>query len=310
MPIPSAKTIALLCGIAVTTFSSTAGAQVEGPRDITVVARAQVKGHNQAPALQPSAVKVQLDGHPVPVTSVRPLLGDPQHPVEIALLIDDGLRGMFDTNLPEIQKFVRTTAGPSTYISVGYMINGMVRFSTPFTNDPDVLAKSVHIPLQMRGVEGSAYFCLSWLTKNWPTQSGNPRVVLMITNGIDYYNGSVSPLNQDSPYVQATIDDAQRARIPVYSIYYSGRAVSGTYSSMSGQSYLTNLADSTGGEEYNNGTITPPSLMPFLNQFRTALDNSYAVTFQAVGKRLERLKISSDSGVKLRAPNAVDPSKL
>lgn len=287
-------------------------AQQEGPQTTRVLVRADAKG-GAAPALQASDVTVNVAGRDLPVLRVTPLVApatltgrSTAQPVEVAIVLDDGLRSNFDINLKEVTQFVRGTVSPTTAVGVGYMRNGAVYFSKGFSTDPEVVGKSVRIPLGAGGVSASPYFCLQELVKHWPTQTGAARVVLMITNGIDPYNGSVSPLNQNSPYVDDAIRDAQRANVPVYSIYFGGRGVNGFYSSASGQSYLSKLAEETGGETYNQGQITPPSIAPFFKQFRKALGESYAVGFQDSGNSLQRLKVSTTvPGVKLRAQHEV-----
>ena len=128
----------------------------------------------------------------------------------------------------------------------------------------------------------------------------------MITNGVDRYNGSVSPLNQNSPYVDQAITDAQRANVPVYSIYFGPRGVNSQFGSFSGQGYLGKVADETGGILFNQGSLNPPSLTPYFRQFQQALSNTYALTFMDGRPRLESLKVKSNvSGVKIRSQNQV-----
>ncbi|GAA3763167.1 vWA domain-containing protein [Terriglobus aquaticus] len=287
--------------------------QEEGPSPTRVLVRADVKHDAAAPALRASDVTVNVGGREVPVVNVTPAIasaglsaGARSQPLEVAVLLDEGLRTNFDTNLREVVDFARSTANGNTAVSVGYMRNGTVAFGQPFSTDPDVVAKGVRIPLSAPGISASPYFCLQDLLKHWPTRTGAPRVVIMITNGIDYYNGSVSPLNQDSPYVDETIRLAQKSNVPVYSIYFGGRAVNGFYSSSSGQNYLSELAQKTGGDTYNQGQITPPSIAPFFRQFQQALSRTYDVTFQDSGRDLQRLKISTNlPGVKLHAQEEV-----
>lgn len=243
--------------------------QVEGPVTTRVVVRADTKHNAPAPMLRTSDIKVNVAGRDLPVLGVSPLTSDAAltgsgtaRRVEVAVVLDDGLRSNFATNLSDVTSFVRSTASKNTAVAVGYMRNGTVAFGQPFSNDPDVVAKGVRIPLSVGGVSASPYFCLQDLLKRWPSNTGATRIVLMITNGIDRYNGSVSPLNQNSPYVDAAVRDAQRAGVPVYSIYFGGRAINGIYSSASGQNYLAELAQGTGGETYNPGQITPPSIAP------------------------------------------------
>ena len=174
-------------------------------------------------------------------------------------------------------------------------------------------AQQLRIPLSAPGVSASPYFCLQEFVKHWPGQGNAARMVLMITNGVDPYNGSVSPLNQDSPYVQSAQDSAQRAGVAVYSIYYGDAGIRGGLANFSGQSYLNQVADATGGESFYQGRITPPSLAPYLNQFRKAIAESYLVTFNASANReksstLTSIKIKSEqAGVKIHAPQAVHP---
>ena len=287
-------------------FSNSAPAQVEGPQPVRVLVRAEVK-NGAVPPLTAANLTLDLAGRPVPVTRFAPV----QQPtglsgrnrgqkLEVAVLIDDGLRSNFGTNLQDVEKFVTGVVSPTTSVGLGYMRNGSVFFPTGFSNDPEVERKAVRLPISAGGINGSPYFCLQDLIKHWPTQTGAPRVVLMITNGVDRYNGSVSPLNQNSPYVDNAISDAQRANIPVYSIYFGPRQVNSGLGSFSGQGYLGKVADQTGGMLFNQGTINPPSIAPYFRQFQKALSNTYIAEFLAANRRLDRLKVSSNApGVKL-----------
>ena len=279
-----------------------ASAQVEGPGTVRVVVRADTK--NQGTTLQASDVKVEFDGKKIDSAKVRPLVRQGAQPIEVALLIDDGLRANFGSQIQDIERFVNTTASPQVSLGIGYMRNGRADFPAGFSTDPEQELKAIRLTISAAGIDGSPYFCLQDLIKHWPTNTGAPRVVLMITNGIDRYNGSVRPDNQDSPYVSAAVTDAQRAGIPVYSIYYGGREVNANLPSFSGQSYLSQVAEGTGGDSFNGGTINPVSLEPYFRQFNRALQESYLVTFQAGSRKLERLKVSTSvSGVKLRSQN-------
>ena len=164
---------------------------------------------------------------------------------------------------------------------------------------------------------------LSDFVKNWPSAAeGNAapqqqpthkaRIVLMITNGVDPYNGSTSITNQDSPYVQSAILDAQRAGVPVYSIYFTDAGFRGGRGSFSGQSYLQQVADGTGGISYYLGTGNPVSLAPFLNQFKGALAETYVATFPVdANKKIVSLKLATTAPkTKLRGPDQVHPGTI
>lgn len=299
-----------VCWVIATSLS----AQVEGPQATRVLVRAETKSAS-VPPLTAASVKLNLNGTDVSVTRFAPVLQpaglsgrNRGQQLEIAVLIDDGLRSNFGTNLQDVEKFVTGIVSPTTSVGLGYMRNGTVFFPTGFSNDPEVERKAVRLPISAGGINGSPYFCLQDLIKHWPTQTRAPRVVLMITTGVDRYNGSTSPLNQNSPYVDNAIRDAQRAFIPVYSIYFGPRQVNGGLGSFSGQGYLGKVADQTGGVLFNQGTITPPSIAPFFKQFERALSNTYTAEFLSSNRRLERLRVSTTaSGVKLFAQQQVQP---
>jgi hypothetical protein len=291
---------------ALTTCCLSAQVPVEGPASTTAMVYADSRSGAH---LDPASLQVQVNGHPVQVSGVEPVSSGQ---AEVAILIDSSLRSSFDLQLQEIQKFVGNLP-PNTKLLVGYMENGTVRSSGHFTADREQLQSSLHITMSMPGLSASPYFCLSDFVKHWPSDDHAARFVLMITNGVDPYNGSTSLMNQDSPYVESAQEDAVRAGVAVYSIYFPDAGFRGGRGSLSGQSYLQQVGEATGGMTFNVGSIPPVSIAPYLDQFRHAIAESYKVTFMtsvAHMKRgeLERLKVkTSQAGMKLYAPNEVHP---
>jgi hypothetical protein len=143
-------------------------------------------------------------------------------------------------------------------------------------------------------MSGSPYICLSDFLKQWPGSGAVPsatspaasprhktRYVLMITDGVDPYNGSASVMNQGSPYVDNAIEEAQRAGVPVYAIYFSDAGIEGGMADNSGQNYLSQITQATGGVNYFEGVGNPVSTTPYLQRFQSALTESYIATFNA-----------------------------
>ncbi len=279
---------------------------VEGPLPTTALVMVQSK--NQVP-LDPAALKLKVDGRETPITAVAPI---PPAAEQIAILIDDGLRFSFSNQLDEFADFINALP-QGAKVMVGYMRNGIVLGNQGFSADHAAVAKQLRMPIAMAGVDGSPYFTLSNFVKNWPSNQPGARFVLLITNGIDPYNGSYSIMNQDSPYVQTAQEDAQRAGVAVYSIYYGQSWPRRARGSFSGQSYLEQVAEATGADSFYIGTITPPSLMPYLKDFRKSIDESYMLGFKVSAPRLKndtlmQIKVSTDQpGVKIHAPNGVHP---
>jgi hypothetical protein len=282
------------------------GVPVEGP--VPTTALVVVTSKSGAP-LDPASLRLKVDGRETPITSVRPV---PPPAAQIAILIDDGLRFTFGNQLQDFADFINALP-PGTKVLVGYMRNGIVLGMNRFSANHQAVAAQLRIPISVAGVEGSPYFTLSEFAKHWPSNEPGARFALLVTNGIDPYNGRPSVLNQDSPYVQEAQEDAERAGVAVYSIYYPQSFQRGARGSFSGQSYLAQVGEATGAESYNIGTITPPSLTPYLNDFEKAVANSYMVSFDVNSARVKRdtlihIKVStSQPGVKVRSPENVHP---
>jgi hypothetical protein len=286
-----------------------AQAQVEGPQPTQVLVRVE-----KAPGvIQKNDLQVKVNGHNTPVSRVTPVVGRSVAP-EIAIVLDDGSRGAFGNNLADLGRFVQALP-PNVATAVGYMRNGDVYFAKPFTTDHREAAEAIRIPFGQPGISASPYLCLSELAKHWPTNTGAPRVVLMITNGIDPYNGSVSPMNQNSPYVETAIRDAQRNNVVVYSIFWSNRGIASNFGGFSGTNYLTDLAQGTGGELLSGGmTINGPSVDVYLQRFQKALAETYLLQFDAPFSRKNKtaeLKVNTSlSGAKVHAPKEVGPTPV
>ncbi|WP_263409844.1 vWA domain-containing protein [Terriglobus tenax] len=287
--------------------TASAVAQVEGPVTTSALVRVEDKRGPEAPRVQASEVTIKLGDADRRVTGWQPVLGGSGQGqgtgVELAILIDDGLQTGFGRMLSDLQSFIQSLP-PDVAVTVGYMQNGrVVAEQEGFTTEHDDAAKALRLPRGMPGVSASPYFCLSDFVKHWQP-SGKARIALMITSGVDPYNGSTSPMNQYSPYVETAKADAQRAGVAVYSIYYTGAALRGGQAAFSGQNYLTDLAASTGARSYYIGTGNPVSFRPFLKQFTDALYQTYRVQFDGGGKGLQRFKASA-KGVKLTGPQMV-----
>lgn len=277
---------------------------MEGPVTTTALITAQSK---EGAPLNPSMLKLQVNRHEAPITAVNLV---PPGGAQVAILIDDGLRGSFGLQLKDIQDFIEHLPA-GTKLLVGYMENGTVRSEGGFQAVNPATASQLRVPMSTPGISASPYFCLSDFVKHWPSSEPGARIVLMITNGVDPYNGRPSMLNQDSPYVQTAQEDAERAGVAVYSIYFPDSGM--RFGSFSGQSYLQQVAEATGGQSFYQGSIPPVSLAPYLNQFRRDIMESYTVSFMAnatneKGNTLTSIKLTTTQpGMKIYAPQAVHP---
>jgi hypothetical protein len=262
-------TLALPAGLA-------ARAQIEG----TVPTQALVNVDTNSPTpIASSALALTVNDHAVPLdgwTQVQPANA------QVALLLDDGLRTSVGRELETLRDFVRTLP-PGVEILIGFMQHGGVVMEQPFTTDHALAATTLRLPEGIPGVSASPYMCLSDFVKHWPGPASQhkARFVLMLTNGVDPYNGSTSVMNQDSPYVNAAIVDSQRAGVAVYAIYFADAGIVGSSANFSGQDYLNHLTQATGGIDYWEGMGNPVSTTPFLSKFQSAIAETYIATFNA-----------------------------
>jgi hypothetical protein len=248
----------------------TAFAQQEGPTPTQALVSIDSKTPVSATAKD---ITLKVDNHNTNLLNLAPV---PPNGAQVALLIDDGLRTSIGGELNNLKAFI-TSLPQGTEVFVGFMQNGRVVSANNmpgFTADRAAAAQNLRLPLGLPGASASPYFCLSDFVKNWPSNAENQsgprsqqpthkaRIVLMITNGVDPYNGSTSILNQDSPYVSTAVIDAQRAGVPVYSVYFPDSGQRGGRGSFSGQSYLSQVAEGTGGVSFYQGSIPPIALDP------------------------------------------------
>jgi hypothetical protein len=267
-----------------------------------------------------SALTVTVNDHKEPLSAWAPV--SPGN-AQVALLIDDGLRESVGREINSLRSFV-SSLPPGVEILVGFMQNGHVVSDQPFTADHAAAAEALHLPEGVPGGSASPYFCLSDFVKHWPGSGGSSsvamggaptqhkaRFVLMVTNGVDPYNGSTSVMNQGSPYVDAAVSDSQRAGVAVYAIYFADAGIRGGSADNSGQDYLAQLTEGTGGLNLWEGVGSPVSMAPYLSRFQHAVAETYVATFNApTGKDprrdLVRVKFSA-AKAKLHAPELVLP---
>jgi len=222
---------------------------------------------------------IKVNGKETTITNLMPLRGENER-LELVVLIDSGARSSIGTQLNEIANFVKTLP-PQAKVSIAWMANGTAQLSTPLTTDHQAALKGIHMPSGLPGVSASPYFCLSNLAQHWPSgDRGARRVVVMITDGIDYYEPRYDP---EDPYMQAAITDSVKSGLVVYSIYWRnrGRFDRSWYGTDAGQNLLSQVTQATGGCSYWQGYGDPVSFAPYFKDLDRRLQNQYEVAFTA-----------------------------
>lgn len=285
-------------------FASSENQQGQGQAIVTVLPA------KNAPAATVSTqnLSVKVNGKESNITRLQQL--GPNTPVELVVLIDSAARASLGTQLSEISHFIQSLPA-NVSVGVAYMENGRAVFGGPLSTDRAAVAHELHITGGMAGISASPYFCLSDLAKNWPSNNTQARrEVVMISDGIDYYDGA-RRYDPEDPYVQAAIEDSVRARLIVYSIYWrnDGRVDRGMMAADTGQNLLITVTSATGGNTYWEGFGNPVNVQPYLEDITRRLNNQYEVSFMTPsnGKpQVENFRVKVNAaGAKIDAPEQV-----
>lgn len=291
------------------TFGQSEPAYPAAPVQMVVTAEAH---HGKSvPEIRQEDVMVMQEKQRDHVVSWQPI-SSIQAGQQLFVLIDDSLSTQdLGSKLGEIRSFI-TSQPESVQTGVAYMRNGTALITQNLTADHAQAAKALRLPIGEPGAEASPYFSLQDLLKHWP-RGDAAREVVMITNGIDPFWDS---FDLNDPYVNAAIDDAQRAGVVVNAIYERGSGHFGHtfWRVNAGQSFLSELTDGTGGESYYLAFDSPVSFTPYFNEIMERGQHQYLLTFEAQrGKKagLQRIKLNTEvHGVELVGQKQVYVSAL
>ena len=274
--------IALVAGLLATCAVAENGA-------VTMTVTAVGKKDTNPPAVTKDDVQVYLNKQGTQITNWK--RGEKLY---LAVLIDDSLDSGVASQWDDLKAFFAAQPD-TTYISVAYARNGTANLVQDFTNNHELAAKALRIPLGSGGAFSSPYLALLDLMKRWPS-SDDRRSILLFSSGIDYFRGGFDP---KSPDLDPTIQRAQKQNINIWSIYApdSGHRSRGFFRASNAQSYLSQLSDETGAECYALGLLAPVSFKPYLDEIGMHLSNQYLLTFNGSGGkkgRFERVHVATE----------------
>ena len=273
----------LVSGLFVTNVSAAA------PGTVTMTVTAVGKKDTSPPLVTKDDVQLYLNKE-------RTQIADLKHggKLYLAVLIDDSLDASIASQWNDLKAFL-TSQPDTTYVSVSYARNGTAMLVQDFTNDHELAAKALRIPLGGGGAFSSPYLTLLDLMKRWPA-SADRRSILLISSGFDYFRGG---FDFRSPDLDSTIGRAQKQNINVWTIYApdAGHRGRGFFIANRAQSNLSQLSDETGAESFYLGTAAPVTLKPYFDELSTHLSNQYLLTFKASGGakgRFERVRVATE----------------
>ncbi len=266
-----------------------ANAMAAGPGTVTLTVTAVGKKDTSPPIVTKDDVQLFLNKE-------RTQVADWKHgeKLYLAVLIDDSLDSSIANQWGDLKAFFAGQPD-TTYISVAYARNGTAMLAQDFTNDHELAAKALRLPLGGGGAFSSPYLALLDLMKRWPS-SPDRRSILLFSSGIDYFRGDfwIKPTDLDS-----TVSRAQKQNINIWTIYApdAGHRARGFFLTSRAQSYLSELSDETGAESYYLGTGAPVTFKPYFDELSLHLSNQYLLTFKASGGakgRFQRVKVATE----------------
>jgi len=207
------------------------------------------------------------------INSWVPAQGD-KAALELAIVIDDADSPDLGIQFNDITTFIKSQP-KTTGVAIFYASNGTVQAASQFNTDHDAVVKALRMPFGRGAAYNSIYLSLMDLISRWPVTRAR-REILLLADGIDRFRG-----DPFSPDVPATVEKAQKAGIIIHTLFTSGvgRFSRNFFRVSQGQSNLAQLSDGTGGDSFFQGTQTPISFAPFLQQLETVLKNQFFLTY-------------------------------
>ena len=250
--------------------------QTQAPATTTVTTVVTVLGpkFTAPPAISKDDISVYESKDKKEVSGWTPAQGE-KAGLQLAILIDDANSMDLGNQLSDIRTFINGQP-KTTGIGLFYASNGGVQPVSQFSTDHEAVAKTLRLPFGNYGAYSSIYLSTMSSIKGWPATAGVRREILMIADGIDRFRG-----DPYSPDIQSTYVAAEKAGVIIHTLYCTGvgRASHSLFRVNYGQSNLAQITDKTGGYSFFQGTQTPISFAPYLEQLDTILKNQYFLSW-------------------------------
>jgi hypothetical protein len=225
----------------------------------------------------------------------------------LAVLIDSSIETTAAGQWDYLKEFIMSQP-PSTYIAVGYMQENTTQIAQDFTQNHELAAKALRIPMGIGALGSSPYLSMMDMLKRWP-DTGARRSMIVITSGVDFFRGTFSgPIYPD---VDPLVQRAQRQNTNIWTIYYPNASHRGHsfFLTNLAQTNLDRVSQATGAESYFLGYGQPVSIKPYLEEINRHLDNQYLLTFAGSGGskgKYQPMKVKTElPDVEFFTPSAV-----
>jgi len=261
--------------------------------------------------------QIKIGGKVAPVTDVQPLLNGP-HVLQLMVLLDsEQMLGAGPGQFDSIKKFFHDMPS-NVEIGVGWLLQGKVVVTQPFTTDHDLVGKALVAKTREEAADpkndnGNPFSCLGYLARHWPSPNpGKLRAVLMFTDGIIRNNAQPQSGDQVDPNVLAAAAELEIASITPYPFFWQDPIVPDPNRSeggeLEGQENFAEMDAQTGGAGLFSGLFAPGSLDPLLSRLYTTLKSEVVLTvadpYKPGTRKVLDMKSTRDD-IKLFGPDQV-----
>lgn len=271
---------------------------------ISIFTKAELRDNQAQEFVQLDRLIVREDKAEQQILSIRSVS---DAPMSIAFIIQEDLVTNFNLQLKDIQDFIRGLP-PGTRVMVAYSRSGSAEIRQRFTDDREKAAKSLRI------VSGSSNFSPSSPYDGVQDVLGRfdgvpvgRRAIVLFTDGVDTSEGAnLASITQSYDLEQAVLK-AQRKGVAIYSFFSPTTTSEGRNSTLifAGQGALAKISDQTGGRSFYQGSIAPPSYVPYLRELSMSLNRQFSLTYLStnMNKGYHRVEVmSTNPDVKIEHP--------
>jgi hypothetical protein len=276
-----------VAALALATLAAGAAPAVAAARDkspddslSTVTVTVTSKDDGAAPRLAPSDFAVYRGKSRQEIVDVK---GPGEAPVNVAVLIQEGLDQGVGNEIERIKKFVLALPEGSQ-VMVGYLRGTGLSIRQPFTTSLEEAAGELRIPVSTPSIGSAPFIGLIEALDEFDGLAGRNQVVL-VSNGLDVTRGVDDLAPGRNIDLDRAISRAQKRGIPVWSLYANWPGSIGRSSALVtfGQGALNRLSDETGGKAFfaGSGFVTFDHA---LDTIQSAIDNQYLIAYRGGGQ--------------------------
>ena len=227
--------------------------------------------------------------------------------ISLAVLIQDDLSPSANLQLKDLAAFIKNLPTGSR-VMIAYLRSGSIQIRQKFTEDLEKAVNSLRIVAgTASAAPGSPFQAVEEALKRFDAVPTGRRAILLVSDGLDVSQGVESSSPTQSSDLKSAILKAQRKGVPIYSFYNAATYTeNGNFRLISnGQGSLERLSEETGGRAFFQGTNSPISFQPFLEDVELMLQRQFSLTYLSTHMKKGYYQISvtsSNPDVKIQHP--------